>query len=209
MLAKINSIKKLGLVFADFSWSPDTPAFKPVNLIYGWNGCGKTTLTRLFDEISTLSDADVQFELEDSDGGQFGRGDVFPTAVRVFNQDYIQKNVRVLESNANTISILLGEQNKELIAKIESDERELNGDPENPNKRGKIQELDAYTQKKQQHEKDNETAFSQIAGTIGGAIIGSWMQSTSSRTTSRTSPGLASIRRPFLRLKRCWKGWSR
>lgn len=51
MLTKINRLKGLGLVFSDFSWDNTTTAFKEVNVIYGWNGCGKTTLTRLFDHF--------------------------------------------------------------------------------------------------------------------------------------------------------------
>src|SRR5262249_11756549 len=137
MLSKINRIRKLGLVFANFTWSAEVPGFRQVNLIYGWNGSGKTTLTRLYDEIATPSDAGIEFELENVGGAMFRQGDAFPHPIRVFNQDYVQKNVRVLESRANTISVLLGEQNKELVAEIEANERALHGDPSDPAKMGK------------------------------------------------------------------------
>lgn len=48
MLAKISRATGLGLVFNDFQWPHGTSPFKKFNLIYGWNGCGKTTLMRLF-----------------------------------------------------------------------------------------------------------------------------------------------------------------
>jgi wobble nucleotide-excising tRNase len=179
MISKINRIKSLGMVFADFIWTAATPPFRGVNLIYGWNGCGKTTLTRLFDEIASPTSTSIEYELEVQDGTRFSQLDSFPTQVRVFNQDYIGKNVRILESNANAISILLGEQNKELTTQIEADERDLNGDPTDSTKRGKVLELDGYTKKKQRKERDNETAFSDIARTIGAAIAGS---SAASRT---------------------------
>ena len=132
MLAKINRIGGLGLVFSDFNWKPDVPAFRAVNLIYGWNGCGKTTLTRLFAELPHPSLDGLSFEVEDSDGAKFGEEDAFPSPIRVFNQDYIQKNVRIQESSANTISLLLGEASKELVAQIETDEKTLNGDSADP-----------------------------------------------------------------------------
>jgi wobble nucleotide-excising tRNase len=182
MLTKINKIKYLGLVFRDFTWAPGVAEFKQVNLFYGWNGCGKTTLTRLFDEVAPASEAAIEFELEIADGTMFRRGDAFPHPIRVFNQDYIQKNVRILESRANTISVLLGEQNKELVAQIETNERELNGDQSDPANIGKIREFDGFTQKKLRKEKGNETAFSDIARTIGAAIVGSGSASRTYRS---------------------------
>jgi wobble nucleotide-excising tRNase len=142
MLAKINRIKNLGLVFRDFNWSAETPSFKEVNLIYGWNGCGKTTLTRLFDEVAAPTQSNIDYDLELSDGASVRQGDSFPRQIRVFNQSYIENNVRILESKANTISVLLGEQNKELMAQIEAQERELNGDPSDTSKIGKLREFD-------------------------------------------------------------------
>jgi len=181
MITKINKLKNLGLVFADFTWSSDVPAFKSVNLIYGWNGSGKTTLTRLFDYLSTPAEMDFDFELEDSDGTRFHPTDKFPRPIRVFNQEYVRKNVRVLESTANTISITLGEQNKELVAQIEKDERALSGDPTNPDDPGKVRELQGYTQKRQRKEKGNDDAFSDIARTIGAAVAGSGVASRNYR----------------------------
>ncbi|PZO50467.1 MAG: hypothetical protein DCF16_13030 [Alphaproteobacteria bacterium] len=137
------------------------------------NGSGKTTLTRLFDEIAAPSARGVEYSIECSDGQTYSTGDAFPAPLRVFNYDYIQKNVRIMESSANTISILLGEENKALSAQIEEDERALIGIPGDAAHPGKHNELNGYTQKKARKEKENETAFSDIARTVGAAIIGS------------------------------------
>lgn len=173
MISKLSRIKGLGLVFSDFTWPAATPAFRAVNLVYGWNGCGKTTLTRLFDAVAAGVPGDLEYEIEDDAGAKVRHDEAFTVPIRVFNQDYIQSNVRILESNANTISVLLGEENQELVAAIAADEQDLNGDPTDPAKPGKIFEARAIEQQRRRKEKENETAFTDIAKAIGAAIIGS------------------------------------
>lgn len=199
MLTKITYIKKLGLVFTDFSWQVATPTFKKVNFIYGWNGCGKTTLTRLFDTISSTAKSDVEYQLEYVGGGIVQTGEVFARPIRVFNKDYIDANVRVLESTASTISVLLGEENKDLLAQIEADSRDLNGDPNDPSRRGKILESSGFNEKKKRKERDNETAFTDVAKTISAAVTGSASASRTYRSPDAkrdfeklTAPGVLS-----------------
>ena len=50
MFTKID-IKKFGL-FKDFRWPNDLMEFERVNVIYGRNYSGKTTLSRIFDCIA-------------------------------------------------------------------------------------------------------------------------------------------------------------
>lgn len=173
MLSKINKIKNLGLLFGDFVWKAEVPAFNQVNLIYGWNGSGKTTLTRLFDEVLQPSDMAIEFELELADGTCIRRGQEFPHQVRIFNHDYIQRNVHLVESKANGISVLLGEENNELVAEIENKERDLD------NRRRGLRELE---QTREAKEKENEDAFSNVARTIGAAIVGSGVASRTYRS---------------------------
>jgi len=172
MLARINRIKGLGLLFTDFTWSDNTPPFNEVNLIYGWNGSGKTSLTRLFDQIATGSSEPAEYELENTNGTKIRQGMALGLPIRVFNQDYIQNNVRILESQAKSISILLGEENKTLVSMIQSDELLLNGDPVDPAKPGLIYELNAIDENRQGKEQESATTFTAIAKTIGAAIIG-------------------------------------
>lgn len=172
MITKINKIKNLGLVFADFTWKTGVPDFKQFNLIYGLNGCGKTTLTRLFDAISGLEIENLQYEFEEDDGSKAKQGEPFTKKVRVFNQDYIQKNVEILKSHANSISVLLGEENKDLITQIEADETLLNGDPKNPDDVGKIKDLKNYTEKKKRKEDAKEGKFRDVARDIGANTMG-------------------------------------
>ena len=41
-------------VFRNFGWPTDLPEFGRHNLIYGWNGTGKTTLSRLFRDLAAI-----------------------------------------------------------------------------------------------------------------------------------------------------------
>jgi wobble nucleotide-excising tRNase len=54
MIQKICKIKNLRLVFPNYVWDNNLPPFKQFNLVYGWNGCGKTTLSRLFEVWDTF-----------------------------------------------------------------------------------------------------------------------------------------------------------
>jgi len=197
MISKLNRIKGLGLVFADFTWSAAVPAFRGFNLVYGWNGCGKTTLTRLFDELGATASTGIEYEVEDATGAKFTADTRFSLPIRVFNQDYVQKNVRILESSANSISVLLGAENKELVTQIEEDERDLNGNPTDATKIGKVQELHGFTEKRKRKERGNETAFTDIAKTIGAAIVGSGAASRTYRSPD-AKKDFATISEPAL-----------
>ncbi len=172
MISKLKHIKNLAGVFADYTWDTNLPAFKAFNLFYGWNGSGKTTLSRLFGAIGGLSILGLDYEIEDEEGKRYKQTDAFPRTIRVFNQDYIQRNVEVLKGRANSISILLGAENKELLEKIEADEKLLNGDPADPANSGSAAKLRECIEEKEQKEKERGRTFTDIAKTIGAAIGG-------------------------------------
>ncbi|MFZ5898145.1 MAG: AAA family ATPase [Bacillota bacterium] len=50
MIKRIEIIKNLG-IFRDFRWNDNLPEFAKLNLIYGWNYSGKTTLSRIFQAL--------------------------------------------------------------------------------------------------------------------------------------------------------------
>lgn len=182
MLIKINKIKNLGLVYQNFKWNNDVPNFRAVNLVYGWNGSGKTTLTRLFEEMHEQSDKDIQFEIENAGGTKFTAGSDYPLPIRIFNQNYIQKNVRVSESNTNSISVLLGQENQEAADQIKDDEIELFGVPGDKDQPGKVRVSTDLEGRVRRAEKASDKAFSDIARTIGAAIA----QSGSASRTFRS-----------------------
>ena len=103
MFTKID-IKKFGL-YKDFTWHPaKMKNFGQVNIIYGRNYSGKTTLSRIFDSVSqgNLHEdyLDGEFELTDDTGKKIhgGGGGVTKDAgldwqVRVYNSDYVRRNL--------------------------------------------------------------------------------------------------------------------
>ncbi len=172
MISKINKIKNLGLVFNDYSPASNFACFKKCNLGYGWNGSGKTTLSRFFDALNGVLIEGLIYEIEDENGNKYTQNNPFPRKVRVFNHDYIQKNVELLKGRTNTITILLGEENKDLVQSIEEDRKILNGDAENPKKLGEVIFLSNLINDRQQKNAQRGTKFTGIASTIGAAIGG-------------------------------------
>lgn len=96
---KITRIRKARnyRIFRDFAW-PGTglPDFSRFNVIYGWNGTGKTSISNIFRHLQTkapLTDGDVEIQIDESRaaGADFGKAAIPP--VRVFNRDTVDRNV--------------------------------------------------------------------------------------------------------------------
>src|SRR4051812_42597952 len=96
--------------FDVFSWLGDD--LNKYNLIYGWNGSGKTTISRLFNflerkkiHIPELENIDFTVQTEN---GNIKETDLNTQTlnVRVFNQDFIEENLLFEESQAKKIVIL-------------------------------------------------------------------------------------------------------
>lgn len=181
MITKINKIKNLGLVFNDYSWSsniktgPQLPDFKQYNLIYGWNATGKTTLSKLFDALEQgelKSVPTLEYEIEDKDKNKFKNGEKFNKKVRVFNQDYIENNIKIREGKAKSITLILGEINKDIVEQIEKDKNNL--DVKNDVLKKQKSLLD-------QKEKDKGRIFTDIAKAIYIAIIGGALRNYNKR----------------------------
>ncbi len=172
MIGKISKIKNLGLVFCNYTWDLNLPVFKQFNLVYGWNGCGKTSFSRLFDAIGGAPIKDLEYEIEDEAGVKYKQNEAFPQKIRVFNQDYIQNNVKILESRANSISVLLGGENKELVEKIDADKKLLDGDVADRTKPGKIGLRAGLAKEMISNTSARDSKFTEIAKTIGAAIGG-------------------------------------
>lgn len=124
MITRINRLKKIG-VFKDYQRSGETPDFKQLNLIYGWNYSGKTTLSRIFQwfERNEIDNnySNAEFELIDEKGKRYSGGNltIDNTQVRVFNSDFIIKNLKWDGESFSPI-LLLGEESIDTEKKIQS-----------------------------------------------------------------------------------------
>jgi wobble nucleotide-excising tRNase len=127
MITKVNKIKDFG-VFRNFSWQTAIPEFKQFNLIYGWNYSGKTTFSRVFRcfELGALHEnyLAATFELEDEAANKFDQAFTTPPIIRVFNSDFIRKNLQWENENIEPI-FMLGEENAELQKKLADKKTEI------------------------------------------------------------------------------------
>lgn len=114
-LTRISRLRSCG-IFRSFKWPSDLPELGRYNLIYGWNGTGKTTLSRLFRSLElrqppTMGDVVLRIEGSDVPGDNFPRSNL---QVRVFNRDFIHQNVFPVEGVGDIPPILvLGAENVE------------------------------------------------------------------------------------------------
>lgn len=164
-IKKINKIKSFG-IFKDFRWANTIPEFKKYNLMYGWNYSGKTTLSRVFrafeNQIAHPSYPDGEFELESDGGTKYKHSDLTTLPkVRVFNQDFIGKNLKWYSNGEHIEPIfLLGEQNVELqnqldqkkadVEKLKTDNESLKQKYEQDEEQLKRSESDCARNIKQQ-----------------------------------------------------------
>ena len=129
MLTKINKLKDFG-IFQNFSWN-GLDGFKKKNLIYGWNYSGKTTLSKLFQNLEfkdkskyfSGSEFDITTEKEDASTNH-SQNDLenFPYDVKVFNTNYI-KRIFTWDnphSGIQAISFYLGDPSGKLDKKIKN-----------------------------------------------------------------------------------------
>lgn len=79
-------------------------------LIYGKNGSGKTTLSRAFLQAAGKDQGLEKAKFLDKDGIEINLGDE-NSNVHVFNEDYINSNIRVKEEGLNSI-VILGKKNQ-------------------------------------------------------------------------------------------------
>jgi wobble nucleotide-excising tRNase len=123
-IARLSKIRK-HRIFRNFVWPNELPAFSQFNVIYGWNGTGKTTLSSLFahlqDRRAILLQGEVEFELDD---GTKISGANIPNAttppVRVFNRDFVAKTIEAIGQGSVAPIYFLGEENIEKQKQVEA-----------------------------------------------------------------------------------------
>lgn len=109
---KISQIRELG-VFHDFKWPNDLPTFSRYNLIYGWNGTGKTSISRILRslELQTNLLPPAQAELRIKEvavkNSDFASN---TTPIRVFNRDFVDEAIFQSEGGSMPPIFVIGEK---------------------------------------------------------------------------------------------------
>lgn len=176
-IKKIDSIKSMA-VYDDFQWSSsmrdaanNIAEFKTLNVLYGRNYSGKTTLSRIFRalETGTISDkySSPEFQLS-FDGGRIAtqrslrnHGQI----VRVFNEDFVRDNLRFIVDDEQTINsfAILGEDNTRLEEEIEKHEAELGSEED---KSGLLGELFGAEEKFKGAKTEHDDKSSELEGKL-------------------------------------------
>lgn len=107
-------------IFRDFSCPAELPDFGRYNLVYGWNGTGKTTLSRILRclEKRMAPAGKVKVKLD----GRDVQGNNFPSVelpIRVFNRDFIAENVFRVDGRELQPIFVLGAESIEKQKEIE------------------------------------------------------------------------------------------
>ena len=153
-----NEIKKIDLiknmaVFQDFQWKSSVrdegnniAEFKKINIFYGRNYSGKTTLSRIFRGVETgfISEKFVspEFQLSFEDGSKVsqntltGHGQI----IRVFNEDFVKENLRFIVDDEHPINsfAILGEDNAKLEEEMAQHESDLGSEEDRTGLIGKM-----------------------------------------------------------------------
>lgn len=145
MIKKIGTIKHFA-VFEDYDWDLSSTdkngrplKFEKINILYGRNYSGKTTLSRIFRSLETgqlpENYDDPQYELIDENGNKIDQNKLadFSSPVRVFNEDFIKSNLKFLIDPTGEIApfAILGNTNGTLVDEIKELTKEI-GSSEEP-----------------------------------------------------------------------------
>ncbi len=159
-------------VFRDFSWSSsvrddgnNVAEFKRINIFYGRNYTGKTTLSRIVRAMETGSLSEKytspEFKLSFDDGtfvsqnSLAGHGQV----IRVFNEDFVKENLRFIVDDEHSINsfAILGDDNTRLEEEIKKHETELGSENDKSGLVGKmLGTAKSYQSAKREH--DNKSS---------------------------------------------------
>ena len=114
LVNRISRLRDCG-IFRNFNWPSDLPDFGQYNVIYGWNGTGKTTISRLFRDLEVrrapkIGEAVLRINGNEVPGEEFPQSDL---NVRVFNRHFVEENVFPVEGGDLPPILVLGADNVE------------------------------------------------------------------------------------------------
>jgi len=187
MIKKFTTINNLA-VFKNFSWDSSVKDsagnvldFKPINILYGRNYSGKTTLSRIVRALETGSISDKynnpEFDVAFDDGSSINQTQLnkCPQEIRVFNEDFVRDNLSFLLDTNHDGEIksfaVLGEDNAKLQSEIDVLKKEL-GSNEEGNESGlykdRILKIGDFQKAKSAYEKATRDLNNKLSGKASG-----------------------------------------
>ncbi|MGL6159969.1 AAA family ATPase [Microbulbifer sp.] len=189
MIRKFRTIDNLA-VFQEFEWDKEVCDkdgnaldFKSINVIYGRNYSGKTTLSRIVRGMETgvLSDKYEfpSFSVSLADGSEVTQSSLTQHGkkIRVFNEDFVRENIRFIIDPDGSIEpfAIFGEDNNKIEQEIEALEKEIGS-----NEDGKeaalyaklIEAREEYKKAKGEHKKADDSLNKQLSDKATDRQIG-------------------------------------
>lgn len=120
-ITRINRIRN-HRIFRDYTWPAELPDFASFNVIYGWNGVGKTTLSNLLSHLQKkqpITEGEIEFRFDKDNVSGAALGSSVIPSVKVFNRDFVSAALFETASQQFSPIYYLGEENVETQKKIE------------------------------------------------------------------------------------------
>lgn len=161
MIQGIARLKKFG-IFEDYTQVNGLQPFVKYNLFYGWNGSGKSTLARVFLSLSdrkmheNFPSSELSVQISDCPDITHENINAANHNIKVFNKDFIERNVNFEQSRANSI-LILSEEKKDEMERYKQKLADLNA---------KSSQKDILNTKKEKAEEELKKNLSKWAGSI-------------------------------------------
>lgn len=170
MIEKIKAISNLG-VFQNFNWDTtvrdkgnNIGIFKKLNILYGRNYSGKTSLSRIFRSLEKKQlpekYTNAKFEIKCDSGDIFQDNlNGHSLNIRVYNEDFVNENISFLKNEQEGIQpfAVLGEKNIEIEKQIEEKEKKLGSEEEKTGLRYDLSQKRSEYSKIQQEKNNVQT----------------------------------------------------
>jgi len=176
-ITRIDKIKNMA-VYKDFHWdtsiidNENIVDFKKINIIYGHNYSGKTTLSRIFRALETGALSDKfnapEFKLSFDDGTSVTQNSLTEhnKLIRVFNTDFIKDNLHFIVDDSKTIDsfAILGENNANIEEEIKKHEAQLGSEEKKTGLKGNFHAAkNEYANASKEHS-DRKTKLDTLLG---------------------------------------------
>lgn len=169
-IKRISEIKNFS-IFKNFNWSESLSNydFKDINILYGRNYSGKTSLSKIIKSLEKKALPpkydNPNFTIQLQDDSEINQSTLsnFEHPIHVYNSDFVKENLKFIhdeDANIKSFSVTLGGDNQQILDRIQELKNELGSNEENSetglfldiiNKTNEVKTAEANHQSKYQH----------------------------------------------------------